>query len=436
MCSARSRNKKRTKARVFVSFEKKATMADDENAAALALADLCLPSPPACCRPRLRAPSLSSSTYRNDYRRSPVTLCETEKAQSVVLCSEREGRSGRALTKTTKSTTRRRSFSPPRDGGRGSDRAHCCHCHCRCSSSASVAAEALFLPPPPAPPQRSLSPAKRLSRSFDSKENISSPIWQRKQKQQQLQPLDNSQLRSSRVSGSALSDALAAFREKEKSWLSEKAALRRDADAARRASLLSEALRAKEATARRQAEAELRAAKAAIRRRDDAAAAEERNFAAVAATTAAAQARVRLAERAASLNAAEAAEAREQVVALEQELADERSRRDGAEAERAGAVERAAAAAAAAASRRAAGKFAAVVEREAERASGAERRLQERVRKVCGVDLSSLPEEEEEEEHDEERNNEDYAEEVEQEHNDADEARDREARLPAVFFTV
>lgn len=393
------------------------------------IADRCHPSPSASSRPRLRAPSPSSSTYRSDYKPSPVMLCDVVKAQRVGLGSERGGLSERALTSTLAETTaaaatRRRSSSPPRGCG---DRAHCCHC--RCSSSS---AKALLLIP--SLPPRSLSPAKGLSRAFDEKENASS-LRQKQQQQLLFQQRSQQQQRSSRVSGSALSDALASFREKERNWLSEKAAFRREADAARRASLLSEGLRAKEATARRHAEEELRAARAAIRRRDDDDAAEkEESLAALAAASAAAESRVRSAEYAASMAAAEAAEAREKVIVLEQELADERSRRGGEEAERERALKRADAAVAA--SRRVAGKFAFVVEREAERASGAERRLQDRVIKACGVDLSSIAEEEEEEEEEESSDEAQERDEEGEQDSGANEASDRDARLPPISFTL
>lgn len=202
---------------------------------------------------------------------------------------------------------------------------------------------------------------------------------------------------------------------------------------------MSEGLRAREATARRHAEAELKAARAALRRRDDDAVAErERHAAELAGNATAAESRVRCAERAASLATCEAAEHRERVIALKKELAEERSRRGGAELERERALDRADAAVAA--SRRAAGKVAAVVELEAERASGAEVRLRERVSKACGVDLSSISEaeeEKEEEEEDEEEEEEEGGESsIGSEEGDDHEAEDREARLPPVSFTL
>ena len=123
---------------------------------------------------------------------------------------------------------------------------------------------------------------------------------------------------------------------------------------------------------------------------------------------------------------------------MELELAEERSRRGGAEADRERALERADSAVLAA--RRAAGEFAAVVEREAERASGAEERLRERVSRVVGVDLSSIAEGEEEEEDEEEESEEDEEEKGgERSRSDVDdhnEAEDREARLPPISFVV
>ena len=294
------------------------------------IADLCPPSSSPTSRPRLKPPSLSSSTYRRDYKHSPMTLLEGSKAKSFGLGSERGRSEGEALAATAMT----RSSSPPRGGGGE----HCCHCcHCCSASSSAAAAETLsaHFPPPP----RSLSPskAKRIPTYYGSKENAP-PSLQQGQKQKRNPPLQQPQ-RTSRVSGSALSDALASFREKEKQWLAEKAAFRREAETARRASLLSEALRAKEATARRHAEAELRAAKAAIRRRDDDDAEEkERNAATLAAAHAAAESRVRSAERAAALAASEAARAREKTASSERDLASERSRRCGAEREREGAL--------------------------------------------------------------------------------------------------
>lgn len=425
-----------------------------------AIADLCPPPSSPAFRPRLKPPSLSSSTYRSDYKPSPVTLPEGSRARSLGLGSERGRSSERGALAapppmTAAAAARRRSCSPPRDDG-GGRRCHGCP-RCSSSSSAAAAAEALSAPPPPPPPPPSpppppinfLSPAEILSASFDSKENAPSSLQQKprlllqKQQQQQLQRRQNQTpkppQRTSRVSGSALSDALASFRGKETEWLAEKAALRREADAARRASLVSEGLRAREATARRHAEAELKAARAALRRRDDDAVAErERHAAELAGNATAAESRVRCAERAASLATCEAAEHRERVIALKKELAEERSRRGGAELERERALDRADAAVAA--SRRAAGKVAAVVELEAERASGAEVRLRERVSKACGVDLSSISEaeeEKEEEEEDEEEEEEEGGESsIGSEEGDDHEAEDREARLPPVSFTL
>ena len=318
-----------------------------------AIADLCPPPSSPAFRPRLKPPSLSSSTYRSDYKPSPVTLPEGSRARSLGLGSER-GRSSerKALAAAPPMTAaaRRRSCSPPRDDG-GGRRCHGCP-RCSSSSSSAAAAEALSAPPPPRPPSPSpppppinfLSPAEILSASFDSKENAPSSLQQKprlllQKQQQQLQRRQNQTpkppQRTSRVSGSALSDALASFRGKETEWLAEKAALRREADAARRASLVSEGLRAREATARRHAEAELKAARAALRRRDDDAVAErERHAAELAGNATAAESRVRCAERAASLATCEAAEHRERVIALKKELAEERSRRGGAELER------------------------------------------------------------------------------------------------------
>jgi hypothetical protein len=123
---------------------------------------------------------------------------------------------------------------------------------------------------------------------------------------------------------------------------------------------------------------------------------------------------------------------------LEQELAEQRARRDGAELEKAEALERAAVAVNA--SRQVAGKFAAVVKKEAERASGAEERLRERVRKVCGVDLSSITEEEEVEEEEEEgeegKEEESSSSSSDEEEENNETAAEREARLPPISFTV
>ena len=383
---------------------------------------------PSASRARLKPPSFSSSTYRSDYKPAPVSSIEVEKAQSLGLGG---GERGRVSTSTTTAT--RRSSSPP----------HFCCC---CPSSSS--SEAPLLPAPPSPRSLSTTAAAAVAAAaaaFDSKENapFSQQRQPRKLLEKKLQHPQNPQLqqRSARVSGSALSDAITCFREKERNWLIEKAALRRDADAARRQALLSDALRSKEATARRHAEAELKAAKAAIRRRDDDAAVEkERNAAALAAVSASSEARVRSAQRAVSSAASEAATARERIVELEQGLLEERARRDGAEEQRVRALERAEAAVGA--SRRAAVEFASAVGQEAERSRRAEQRLRERVRKACGVDLSllsSIAEEEEEEEEEEEGEGEEGEEEGDEEDEEEDDildAEDRGARLPSVSFTV
>jgi hypothetical protein len=55
-----------------------------------------------------------------------------------------------------------------------------------------------------------------------------------------LAPRHPPQPRAARVAGSTLSDALCEFRAREKEWAAERAALRRDADAGRKARLAVE----------------------------------------------------------------------------------------------------------------------------------------------------------------------------------------------------